>query len=150
MSGRKVRVLVVVALAVIAVIVCVRIPLGVIPAVFIGNRLTREEERELLYNVNHVVLASELRTFANEKRWSKPVTTSDSDCFHKSDPIPASLQILNPSQICVFDDRVEYDCGGPFLSFGIAVFREGVPGHGTKKLGEGVWFYAEDGRVPSE
>jgi hypothetical protein len=150
MSGGKVRVLVVVALAVIAVVICARIPWGALAFASITNRMDREEERELLYNVNHAVLASELRTFANEKRWSKPVTTSDSDCFHKSDPIPASLQILNPSQICVFDDRVEYDCGGPFLSFGIAVFREGVPGHGTKKLGEGIWFYAQDGRVPSQ
>lgn len=150
MSSRKVRILVIVALAVIAVAICARIPWGALAFASITNRMDREEERELLYKVNHVVLASELRTFANEKRWSKPVTASDSDCFHKSDPIPASLKILNPSQICVFDDRVEYDCGGAFLSFGIAVFRQGVAGHGTKKLGDGIWFYAEDGRVPSQ
>jgi hypothetical protein len=149
-SRRNLKILVIAALALIAVAICARIPWGVIPAIFIGNRLTREEERELLYNINHEVLASELRSFANQKRWSKTVPSADSDCFHKSDPLPASLLILNPSQICVFDDRVEYDCGGPFLSFGIAVFRKGIPGHGTKKLGEGIWFYAEDGRVPAQ
>jgi len=148
MTRHKITILAIIGLAIIAIAICVRIPWGVIPAIFIGNRLTKETERELLYNINHEVLASELRNFANEKRWNRPMTNDDSDCFHKSDRIPPSLQILNPSQICVFDDRVEYDCGGAFLSFGIAVFRQGFPGHGTKKLGDGIWFYAEDGRVP--
>jgi hypothetical protein len=150
MSRRKVRIIVIVALAIIAVVICARIPWGTLAFASVTNRMDREEERQLLYNVNHEVLASELRKFANDQRWSKPVANSDSDCFNKSDPIPASLRILNPSQICVFDDRVEYDCGGSFLGFGIAVFREGIPGHGTKNLGEGIWFYAEDGHVPSQ
>ncbi|SRR5579884_4200416 len=150
MSGRSAKILVVVALIVIAVLICARVPWGALAFASVSDRLDREAERQLLYNVNHAVLASELRSFANEKRWSKPVTGSDSDCFHKSDPIPPSLKVLDPSQICVFDDRVEYDCGGPFLSFGIVVFRQGLAGHGTKNLGNGIWFYAEDGRIPSQ
>ena len=117
---------------------------------FATSRMDREEERELLYNVNHEILAAELRKFAIEERWSKQDGSSEPMLVNANDPrLPTALRVLYSSGMSIYNDRIEYDCGGSLLSFGIAVFREGNPGHGTKKLGDGIWFYAEDGRVPS-
>ena len=118
---------------------------------FIMHRLVLERERQLLYDIDHRTLASELRKFANEQRWSRSVRNADPDAFGTSNPAtPASLRILKPSAIWIFDDRIQFDCGGPFSDFGIVVFLEGTEGTGTKKLADGVWFYSEDGHFPSE
>ena len=107
------------------------------------------KEKQLLYQIDHTAFASELRNFANEQRWKGRHKGFGFDYYLKSDPeVPDVLRALNPSTIRVFNDRIQFECGGAFLSFGISVFRDGVTGEGTKKLGEGIWFYAEDGRVP--
>lgn len=108
-----------------------------------------EKERQLLYGINHKVFASELRDFAKAHRWSFPRQAEGFDYFRATDPdVPPELRALDPSVIRVFDDRIEFECGGAFLSFGIVAFREGLHGSGTKEVGDGVWFYAEDGVVP--
>jgi len=118
---------------------------------FIMHRLVLERERQLLYGIDHKTLASELRKFASEQRWSRSIRNADPDAFGTSNPAtPAALRILKPSAIWIFDDRIQFDCGGPFSDFGIVVFPEGTEGTGTKQLANGVWFYSEDGRVPSE
>src|ERR1051325_10206543 len=95
-----------------------------------------EKERQLLYSVDHEAFASEARKFATDERWRNNVVDSQGDFFKGSDvTLPAALRILKPTEIRVFDDRVECDFGGPWLSFGIAVFRRDSPGQGLKRLG---------------
>jgi hypothetical protein len=111
-------------------------------------------EQALLYQTDHKVLAQVMREFASERQWSSghpPRSTfGDFIFFYGEDSsLPLALRVLKPSSVRVFDDRVECEFGGAFLHFGIAAFRPGLAGHGTKKLGDGIWFYAEDGRVPS-
>jgi hypothetical protein len=109
-----------------------------------------KREREILYQLDHEAVASELRHFALGQRWSKVKNGSKFDFFYGTDAaIPHSLQPVKPSSVRVFDDRIELEFGGAFLHFGIRVFPEGVDGFGTKKLGKGIWFYSQDGRVPA-
>lgn len=117
---------------------------------FVIRRLIRNGEHQLVYDIDHEILAKELRRFGNELRWSRQMHDSEPASFDPNDPaIPSALRILKPSGITIYDDRVEYDCGSPFLAFGIVVFREGVPGTGSRKLGDGIWFYSADGNVPA-
>jgi hypothetical protein len=133
-----------------AVIVLYVVWLGM-SGTFIMHRLVLERERQLLYDIDHKTLASELRKFANEQRWGRSIRNADPDAFGMSNPTtPASLRILKPSAIWIFDDRIQFDCGGPFFDFGVVVFPEGQEGTGAKRLADGVWFYSEDGRVPHE
>jgi hypothetical protein len=46
------------------------------------------------------------------------------------------------------DSNVHVDFGSGSLHYGIDAFI-GVPGSGDKQLQPGLWFYCEDGRVPS-
>jgi hypothetical protein len=113
------------------------------------HQYTRNKERQLLYELNHQAFAIELRRFADDRRWSQSHIHSSIDSYHISDPaVPEVLRAFNPSVIRVYDDRIEFECGSAFLSFGIAVFRDSLEGSGTKKLGEGIWFYSENGSVP--
>jgi len=112
-------------------------------------RLLLENQRQLLYDINHEVLAAELRRFANQMRWERPVRHTEPESFNATDPvIPPALRILKLSGLTIYDDKIEYDCGTPFLDFGIVVFKEGTPGQGAKKLGEGIWFYSEGTKIP--
>jgi hypothetical protein len=99
---------------------------------------------------NHDVLASEIRGFGYANGWRGTHNGLGFEYFLKSDPeVPEHLRTLNPTIIRVFPERIEFDFGGAFLSFGLWIFRDGAEGEGTKRLGNGIWFYAEDGRVPS-
>jgi hypothetical protein len=114
------------------------------------HRGTVEKERQLLYKLNHQSFAIQVRDFAESNDWKGAHVGFGFQYYLKSDPeVPEPLRALDPSVIRIFADRVEFECGGAFLSFGLAVFREGFPGGGTKKLDDGVWFYAEDGIVPA-
>src|SRR5438874_497651 len=142
---------VVLSLVVVAAVIAIYGVWRGMSGMFIMHRLVLERERQLLYDVDHKTLASELQRFANEQRWSRNIRNADPDAFGTSNPAtPASLRILKPSAIWIFDDRIQFDCGGPFLDFGIVVFPEGTEGTGAKRLAAGVWFYSDDGRVPSE
>jgi hypothetical protein len=124
---------------------------------FLLYSMTREipgEERRVFYDIDHNALARELRPFAAERRWNNPNKASSADFFYGDDPqVPARLREFKPGWIQISDDRIDFGCGKAVwdksLSFGISVWREGLEGHGTKKLAAGVWFYSEDGNVPS-
>jgi hypothetical protein len=118
-----------------------------------------QRERGLLYDTDHAVLAQIMREFATDRQWASGQPTKSEFgppefgpliAFGASDQsLPPALRVLKPSRIIIFDDRIELEFGGAFLHFGIRAFRPGLPGNGTKRLGEGVWFYSEDGYVPS-
>ena len=103
-----------------------------------------QEERFVLNEIDHKLVAHALRDFAESQHWK------DLDVSAGDPRIPKEVQILKPSAIWLHGDHIELDFGGAFLSFGLRVFRPGVVGYGTKKLDEGVWFYSEDNRVPRE
>jgi hypothetical protein len=108
------------------------------------RHVINQEERFLLREVDHKLIAQVLREFAERQGWTRLDVSA-------SDPrVPREVQVLKPSAIWVYEDRVEMDFGGAFLSFGLRVFKPGIAGYGTKKVDEGVWFYSEDGRVPSD
>ena len=149
MSKRWWAILILTLIAVAALAFAARV---IVPSLYFAYTIHRqigEKERQLLYRINHKILASELRDFAKVHRWNFPHKFEGFDYFRATDrDVPPSLRALDPSVIRVFNDRIEFECGGAFLSFGIVVFREGLHGNGTKELGEGIWFYAEDGAVP--
>ena len=106
-----------------------------------------DKEKQILYEVDHTVVAATLRRFATEHNWGN--SNGSPKYYKNTDPrVPIALRGLGFSIINIYDDRVDMDFGGPFLSFGLSVFPEGMEGQGTKKLGEGIWFYSEDGRIP--
>lgn len=113
------------------------------------NSIT-QREKEILYTLDHEALASELRQFAATERWNKDVVDAEGDFFRGDEPgVPTCLRILKPNEIRIFDDRIEFSCGGPLLDFGIVVYRKGLPGEGLKRLGDGIWFYSGDKKYPT-
>lgn len=149
MSKRGWTIVTVSVIAVAALAFAVRVIVPPLYFAYTMHRQIGEKERQLLYRINHKVFASELRDFAKAHRWSSPREPEGFDYFRATDPdVPPDLRALGPSVIRVFNDRIEFECGGAFLSFGIVAFREGLHGGGTKELGDGIWFYAEDGAVP--
>lgn len=116
-----------------------------------SRKTTDEMQRQLLYEIDHIALASELRKFAYERRWHQSSANVEPAVFWPHDAaLPASIQLLQPTSVAVFDDRIMFERGGPMLHFGIVVFRDGIVGEGQKELSPGVWFYSDNGRVPSE
>lgn len=113
----------------------------------LGHIMTRRQQ-QLLYDIDNVLLAEELRRFANDYRWKRADGRSRHTLHGTDVALPASVRILEPAEVRVFDDRIELDLGGAWMSFGIAVFREGCPGKGIKQLDEGIWFFSENGKYP--
>jgi hypothetical protein len=115
------------------------------------GKTDKNRERQLLYETDHAALASELRNFARQERWHSPEVNAEPQIFWQGDEaIPASIRRLEPTSVTILDDRVIFERGGPMLHFGIVVFRDGIAGEGLKELAPGVWFYAENQRIPGK
>jgi hypothetical protein len=106
---------------------------------------TNQQERFLLRKVDRRALAQELRDLADQQEW-KNVD------FNKHDSrLPAYVRSLKPSAVYIRgNDHIIIDFGGPFDAMDIRAFKPGLEGYGTKKLADGLWFYARSGRGPSE
>ena len=108
------------------------------------RHLVNQQERFLCFEIDHVIVAENLRTFADQQNWAEAG-------FDKNDPrIPAALRVLKPSAIFVHPEYVALDFGGPFFEMDVRAFKSGVPGAGTKKLADGIWLYTEDGSYPRD
>jgi hypothetical protein len=108
------------------------------------QRVINQKERLLLHKVDHRRLAQELRGLAEQHSWR------DAD-FAKDDPeLSAFLRSLEPSSVYIRTDHIIIDFGGPFDAMDIRAFKPGLEGYGTKKLSDGLWFYARGGSGPSE
>ncbi len=108
------------------------------------RHLINQQERFLCFEVDHAILADQLRTFAEQQKWVEVG-------FDKDDPrVPAALRVLKPSAIFVHPDYIALDFGRPFFQMDIRAFKPGNWGSGTKKLADGLWLYTEDGRYPRE
>jgi hypothetical protein len=111
---------------------------------FIGGmrRAMDDRERVVLYQLDHASTAKKLRQFAQQIGWKR----AD---IRASDPrFPAALRRFEPWGVWMYPDYIELEFGGAFGDIGFRAFRPGLAGTGTKKLGDGVWYYAQDGRVP--
>lgn len=108
------------------------------------QQVITQKKRFLLHKIDHHALAQELRDLAEQQGWK------DVD-FNKDDPrLPAHVRSLKPSAVYIRNDHIIIDFGGPFDAMDIRAFKPGLEGYGTKKLGDGLWFYARSGSGPSE
>ena len=115
------------------------------------SRSIAERQRIILYQIDHPSLAILLRDFATRQRWSVADSANKKAVFHGDDPsVPPALKLLKPSSVYIDDDSIDLEFGGALLHYGISAFRPGLAGSGTKQLGEGLWFYSENGRFPSK
>ena len=106
-------------------------------------------QRMLLFHVAHDVLAAEARAFAETIGWGRSASgESGGQRFEGDDPrLPASIRVLHPSSLRVWQDRMEIEFGGALHHQGISVFRNATGGKGTKELAKGVWYYSEGDRM---
>ena len=104
-------------------------------------------QKTLLYETDHVKLAVEVRTFAAKHEWARSAPKGGQVYTGKDSALPASVRALKPSSVRVLEDRVEIECGGALHHHGISVFRQLSGGHGTRDLGDGVWYYSEGNRM---
>jgi len=108
------------------------------------RHLVNQQERFLCFEIDHAIVAENLRAFADQQNWPEAG-------FDKNDPrVPASLRVLKPSAIFVHPEYVALDFGGPFFEMDVRAFKPGVTGTGTKKLADGFWLYTEDGSYPRD
>jgi hypothetical protein len=150
---KKTKTIVIAVIAMLSLLICATTYVVMRPLRFLhGLRsYSTEREKHIIYDVNHEILALELRQFATEWRWRRVGQRAGPDIFWVNDDrIPPHLKLLKPTSIAIFDDRIIFESGGALLHFGIVVFRPGIEGSGTKRLGDGIWFFSEDGRIPSQ
>jgi len=108
------------------------------------RHLVNQQERFLCFEIDHAIVAENLRAFADQQNWAEAG-------FDKNDPrVPASLRVLKPSAIFVHPDYIALDFGGPFFQMDIRAFKAGNTGSGRKKLADGLWLYTEDGSYPRD
>ena len=104
--------------------------------------LVNQQERFLCFEIDHAIVAENLRTFADQQNWAEAG-------FDKNDPrIPAALRVLKPSAIFVHPEYVALDFGGPFFEMDIRSIQVWPHRRGHEELADGLWFYAEDGSYP--
>jgi hypothetical protein len=117
--------------------------------VFLFDHDITGRERVILYRTDHKALATMLRDVATHQLWSFPKSPDDGIVLSSDNPsFPSALKRLKPSSVRISDEGTDLEFGGPFLHFGVSAFRPGLPGAGTKQLGDGLWFYSENGRYP--
>lgn len=123
--------------------------------IFGMSRSIDAKKRVLLYHVDHAILGALLREFAANRRWSSGALPSREPEFislalGRDDitVIAPALRLLKPTSVRLSDDEINLEFGGTFEHFGVRAFRPGLEGSGTKRLGAGLWFYAENGRCP--
>ena len=118
--------------------------------VFGLSSINTKQQRAILYHLDHASLSVVLREFAAQQRWSSPASGQQPLLFRSDEQaIPVTLRVLKPSSIRIDDDQIHLEFGGALLHYGISAFRPGLHGSGTKQLGEGIWFYADNGRYPN-
>ena len=101
-----------------------------------------QQERYVLYHIDHAAIASQLRELAQQRGWDRFDMPASDPAF------PPALRLLKPWGIWAFPDYAELEFGGAFGDIGLRVFRPGLAGYGTKRLGDGIWFYSQDGSCP--
>lgn len=125
-----------------------------------GSRKIEEGRYALLYETDHYailngakeILANRL-TYTPDPMWNPPSP-------EKPDPndpnMPAAIKTLRPKTIALGPDHVTFEMGGGFFHYGLIA----APGDDFDpnrvptglvyvKLINGVWYYAEDNKLPA-
>jgi hypothetical protein len=125
-----------------------------------GRNRIEERQRQLLYHTDHPALLAACRQLLKQNK-------QDKDYFYKVDgkipkeysDLPMVLRHLNPMSVNVLKDQaqVHIELGGGFFHHGFIAQAEGAeeehtstPEEGYRKLLPGLWYYAEDNRIPNE
>ena len=103
------------------------------------ERTVKAKERQLLYQTDSQKLLAACREICDKKLTGGPTNPA----------MPAIIRSLKPNYVGVGDNEVDLEFGGGFFHYGVTAFRPGVRGAGTKEIIPGLWFYAENGKVPS-
>lgn len=123
------------------------------PALVMGwmfHRTITVEQERVLYQLDHPALGVHLREFAAREFWALPKTPKAGVFFYADDPaVPPELKHVQPSSVYIDGEKIHLEFGGPPLHYGIIAFRPGLAGSGTKQIGDGLWFYSENGRFPT-
>jgi hypothetical protein len=115
------------------------------------EQAVEEQRRRVLFSLDHAALAADVRKFADDVRRRGHIEGPTGVMYRGDDVVlPESLRALSPTWIKVFNDYARVEFGGALLHMGIVVFRPGIDGEGTKKIADGVWFDAEDGKLPTK
>jgi hypothetical protein len=123
------------------------------PLTFVGavDRLLISRQKAILYFLNHDALSQVVRDYAWPKNSESGYIRFGESIFERGDShVPPALWIANPARIIIRKDRVDFEYGGALMHYGISIFPPHEEGSGTIKLGDGIWFYSENGRYPSK
>lgn len=112
-------------------------------------------QKQLLYKTNpNALLAAARQIHASAGTYRPHPTGQPQDNRHPdpNDPnMPLIVKGLLPSTIAIDKDIVQIEMGGGFYHYGVIAYMTSptslVP-MGTLQLTPGLWYYAEDGRVP--
>ena len=88
--------------------------------------------------------------FRGNPGWHPPPPVG-SDNPDPGDPLmPPIIRTIHPSGIIITPEGVHIEMGGGFEHFGLAETLAGAPRPmmAVKQLVPGLWYYAEDGRIP--
>ena len=120
-------------------------------------REIESRKRLILYKLNPAaVLATCRQIRANQAKfrgnpfWNPPLPIG-SDMPDPADPLmPPIIRTIHPSGIIITPEGVHIELGGGFMHFGLAEAIAGAPPppFAAKQLVPGLWYYAEDGRIP--
>ena len=122
-----------------------------------ASRQIEQKQQAILYHPNHQAILNacaqihaNARSFRRNPDWHNMAPND----FSKPDPsdpgIPSIIKTLKPAYIDIDTNFVRLEMGGGFYHYGIEAFFNGAAGQGTKRLVPGLWYYAEDGKIPAK
>ena len=100
-----------------------------------------------LYEINHERLASAVKSFA----WSTNyyLSVERDETFMPGDTnVPQLVWDLQPSSVHIDQEKVRIGCASAWAPFALFIYKTGVKGSGTVEIADGIWFWAEDERIP--
>lgn len=132
------------------------IPAYFIKIVIASNNSTLAKQRELVYKISPAQVSADCNYIFNNKNlfhqnpnWNN-IDPKDTSIPDPNDPkMPLSINKLSPKLIRILDDSVKLEFGGGDYHYGLIWFEKSASAYGTKDLGENLWFYAQDNKVPA-
>jgi hypothetical protein len=125
-----------------------------------GVRRVEERRYALLYATDHHAILAAAKEILAKRGAYRPDPKWDSPSADLPDPndpnMPASVKALRPNTIAIEDNYVQFEMGAGFFHYGlvaspVAAFDPNQlrTGMAYVKLINGVWYYAEDNKVPA-
>ncbi len=121
-----------------------------------SHRHIQSRQHLLVYGLNPgaiLAAAPEIRQNASTYRQDPTWNNVPAGTFRYPDPndpaLPAAIKALKPSSIIIETHSVRIEMGGGFFHYGVIAYPPGIRGHGLKELTPGLWYYADDHRIPA-